>query len=335
MPVTLQTVSTSRGTGTRGPLEDMAKPIGVAATLKYPEDLGTSTKNHYVKFSVKKIIPSGASVVGGQKTTEDKEGTTVVLFGQKLVISPQTTKPEAYIALYMPDTLNASYEASYDELSLTSDLGGALKAVQQISTAIDVGGDKNAQSALGAEAGKIKTIVDAITATAKGLGIDVNSDTIGDVALKGAGYAINPQLQMIYRGIAFRHFQLVFNFTPKNANEAETVRQILFTFKYHFAPDLLAPGVADTGMFFIPPSLFNIEFMFGAHENIHLPKYGDCVLTDMDINYTPNGFASYKDGAPVQTQLTLTFKEIEIVTKQKLEAGKNEIATAATTGILR
>jgi hypothetical protein len=40
-----------------------------------------------------------------------------------------------------------------------------------------------------------------------------------------------------------------------------------------------------------------------------------------DVNYSPNGWASHADGAPVQTTLTMNFKEIELVDRKKIESG--------------
>ena len=68
-----------------------------------------------------------------------------------------------------------------------------------------------------------------------------------------------------------------------------------------------------------------------------LPRYGDCVLTNIDVNYAPSGFAAHNDGAPVQTQLTLQFREIEVVTKDKLSEGfnadKNSPTNTSPSGI--
>jgi hypothetical protein len=74
-------------------------------------------------------------------------------------------------------------------------------------------------------------------------------------------------------------------------------------------------------MYLVPPSIFNVEFMIDGKENPFLPKYGNCVLTDIDINFAPNGWAAYDDGAPIQTTLTMTFKETEILDKLKIQKG--------------
>jgi hypothetical protein len=38
-------------------------------------------------------------------------------------------------------------------------------------------------------------------------------------------------------------------------------------------------------------------------------------LDNLDINHAPNGFAAYGDGSMVQTTLELSFKEMDILTR--------------------
>ena len=357
-----------------GPLAALFGGSGSGTPLKYPLNLATdATKNHYVQFVIKEIVPanyaskSGAGTIPGTsiglpnlggaissvaaKATDATDGIPVVggiaaatgavasaigsVVSKGLTISPQTTKPKAYISLYMPDTMNANYDASYDELSLTNDLGGlitSLRMIDQLSpkagaAAKDAfsGGDiMGGISKLGASAGSIASTDPSAMYLLNQAGqtAGVTNEALQSVLLKGQGYAINPQLQMIYRGMGFRSFQLMFLFSPKSHQEADQINSIIHTFKYHHAPTLQA-GAADStqSMFLVPPSIFNIRFYLGSDENIYVPRYGDCVLQSIDVNYTPNGWASYEDGFPVQTQLTLQFKETEVIDRNKLQNG--------------
>lgn len=257
-----------------------------------------------------------------------------------LKISPTRTQPKAFVSLYMPDTLNAQYNASYDELKLT-DLGSGINTLRTIdqlagpaksivesykSGGGGLGGVGSALKQAGNIAGTDPAAISLITrggaALANKAGFGVNAGALEDVLLKGQGYAINPQLQMIYRGIGLRSFQLSFVFTPNSQGEANEVNYIVNLFKYHFAPTLIsAKEVSSDSMYLVPPSIFTIEFMIGGKENPFLPKYGNCVLTDIDVNFAPNGWAAYDDGAPVQSTLTMTFKETEILDKGKIQKG--------------
>jgi hypothetical protein len=324
--ISLQEISTGSTNGASGPTASLETTRTKLSPYYYPSDLGSSTKNHYVKFIVKQVIPAsptstgfGAAVVSGAKDIARQ----ITTFNY----TPKTTGPVDVICLYMPDTLNASYNAAYDQLNLTNDLGKGIMGVQGITAVKDYLGDKNSGSARSIDAMTVGAAVGLASKAASAA--NFGGAGITDTFLQSLGYAINPQLQMIYRGLDFRQFQLSFMFTPASPEEAEMTNKIISTFKYHYSPDLIKSSDAVSGMFFVPPSLFNIQFMFDIDENQYLPRYGDCVLKDIDVNFAPNGFATHNDGSPVQTQLTLTFQEIEIVTKEKLRTGYNASAKDA------
>jgi hypothetical protein len=361
----------------KGPLAALYGGKGVQ-TLKYPSDLATdATKNHYVQFSIKEVVPAGysttapttpgqsinlngiaqaagalggvisdgiKSAVGGSSETAqslvgkatDGIGNGFEKIGEyiptSLQISPTTTQAKAYISLYMPDTLTAQYSADWQEMSL-GDMGATLSSLRMIDQLATNAGQQGTFSSgdLKKSLGNLASTDPAVTALVSNImsatGVDsrlgLDAKVIGDVILKGKGYAINPQLQMIFRGVGFRSFQLSFTFTPNSLEESQEVDNIIKTFKYHFSPGFEAGKTDSTqSMFLTSPSLFNVQFKIGQNENQYAPKYGDCVLSDIDVNYAPNGFAVHENGAPVQTTLNLTFKEIVIVDRSKIANGK-------------
>jgi len=50
--------------------------------------------------------------------------------------------------------------------------------------------------------------------------------------------------------------------------------------------------------------------------------YHECVLENMSVDYAPNGWAAFGDGHPVQTRMTLQFREMDIVSKQDIDLAK-------------
>jgi len=334
MPITITSVSTPDVFNTVGPTAALyGPPVGQLGTiLNYPQDLGSSTKAHYVKFWIKTIKTTDIAASTEAAVAQFKSnsvGENLQNFGnfiQNFNINPPTTQSLAVIGLYMPDTVNAAYSADFDTLSLTNDLGLAIKGIQfavDIASGISLSNPtgKMSQEAQRAAAYGGLMLADKIRGV---------SDNFAPAVASSLGYAINPQMQSIFRGVGFREFQLSFTFTPSSQDEAQTVNNIISTFRYHFAPDVLSAASSNRGLFFQPPSFFNVEFMFGTNENIYLPRYGDCVLTAMDVNFAPNGYAAHVDGAPVQTTLTLNFREIEIVTKSKLMSGSNPTGASGT-----
>jgi hypothetical protein len=76
---------------------------------------------------------------------------------------------------------------------------------------------------------------------------------------------------------------------------------------------------AAAGFFWEPPSAVDIKFMFNNGENLKINKVTRSVITSVDVNYAPNGWSAHNDGNPVQTTMTLAFKEIELLDRTKIQ----------------
>lgn len=320
------------------PLETLESNATAINTLMYPDDLGSESKNHYVQIYIKNINPANYGTSGITSSNNiSTSGVSGLIsgvvgaignfakskFNFNLKFDAPVTSTSAVISLYMPETLQSVYGATYDTLSITGELGAGIRGVQAIASGAD-----SLSGAVGATNGNASSVSPAtITLLSSILGtaaekVGVNLQNIGDLLIKGQGFGINPQLQMIYRGTNFRSFQLSFMFSPKSAAEAEKVDKIINTLRYHFSPTMAVGGVSSNdSMFLIPPSLFNVVFKLNSNENKFLPKYGDCVLESIDVDNAPNGFAAYDDGASVQTRLTLQFKEIVVVDRGLIKQG--------------
>ena len=46
-------------------------------------------------------------------------------------------------------------------------------------------------------------------------------------------------------------------------------------------------------------------------------------MTGLDINHAPNGFAAYDDSSMVQTTLQMSFKEMDILTRDNFNDANN------------
>ena len=70
------------------------------------------------------------------------------------------------------------------------------------------------------------------------------------------------------------------------------------------------------------PDLCQVVFMQGAGMHPVLPKFKMCAITDVSVNYTPDGsYATYGDGQPVAIELGLTFQETKMVFQEDIEQG--------------
>jgi len=348
-----------------GPLSSLYQGAGVN-TYNYPRDLATSpTKSHYVTFTIKDVVPAGYQSSNGTvpnsqtkvaplsnvdsllptstaPTPESSSTSTsnplITGIGNALsyasaldlTISPKLTKPVGIVSLYMPDTLEANYNSSYTEMSLTADTG-LLQSIRELNQvtgdvgkAISTGNLKDAAKSLGRSASSDPAVLDLLTKAISGAGVNIGN--LGSVLLKGQGFAINPQMQMIYQGISLREFNLSFTFTPKSATDSDTIDTILWLFKNYSLPTLTSTSSTSTdSLFLVPPAVFSVDFLINGKENKYLPKYGDCALLDVGVNYAPNGFAAFDNGAPVQTTLNLHFKEIAALDRSKIGSIGNRV----------
>ena len=70
------------------------------------------------------------------------------------------------------------------------------------------------------------------------------------------------------------------------------------------------------------PFLCKFTFMRGTEVNDKVQQFKPCAIRKVAVNYTSDGtYATYKDGEPVATELTLNFLESKILFKSDIAAG--------------
>ena len=228
------------------------------------------------------------------------------------------------ISLYMPDTLAFDYAQSYSDLSVTADLGNVGLGLSAAASIYD-------QRKSGVS-NQIKNAAPFAAEFAKNAGLKGGQTLFSAVtAATGGALAVNPQLELIYQGTGFRSFRFSFMFYPRSKKEAEEVLGIIDSFTFHQAPEVLS---SSFGRYLVPPSEFDIKFYCNGKENPNIPKMTNSVLTGMNVDYAPSGFASYETllmeperggtGMPVAIRMDLSFKETEIITKRFLKGQKEE-----------
>jgi hypothetical protein len=213
------------------------------------------------------------------------------------------------ITLYMPDTLNFEYRQNYDELRLGPGLGGLTSAAASIYDAFSTSAVKGGQTA-----------APFIASYALG-----NFGEYGRALSAGAlGVVQNPMLELLYSQPNFRTFQFDFMLYPRDEKEALEVQKILERLRFHQAPEIKD---STYGYFLIPPSEFDIKFYYNGRINENIDQISTCILENILVNYAPSGFSAYESlgqnypklgstGMPVAIQLTLMFKETQILTKE-------------------
>jgi hypothetical protein len=259
-------------------------------------------------------VGAGFGAVYGTLNSSSLVAASTLLGTVGLNITEPLTEVKSTISLYMPDTLAATYTSSYEEMNLSADLGPTVATLRAIDS---IGGNDSTLTQKLKNIGNDSSTTPGLLAAATNFGTSagVNIGNIASFALKAQGYSINPQVQMIYRGTGLRTFDLTFTLTPKSQDEAEVINSIINQFRFYSSPSLSSSSDPTNSMFLVPPSQFKLDFYVNGQPSNVLPKYGKCVLTSMDVNDAPNGFAAYPDGSMVQRQLTLSFKELDMLTR--------------------
>jgi hypothetical protein len=245
-------------------------------------------------------------------------GGVIAGFAQSVDKKPKMQRIKEAVAIYMPDTVMHTYSHDYDVQSLTAAMGDVGKAqrggsgtIEAIKNAFTSGDPVNPQ----ASAGFTELMGDLAQETGQvGAGFT-------DFLLRNKGLALNPQVELLFKGTANRGFIFDFKFQPKNQKEAETINNIIFIFRRYAAPTLSAT-VTDPGAYFIPPAQFDIQYYFKNQENKFIGRISTCVLENIDINYSSAGqYATFNDGAPIEINMQLRFKEVDIITRNMIDQG--------------
>lgn len=257
--------------------------------------------------TVRDIPPSEYKVNAGREAAE-----LVIGKASDIGIAPETLKMmgrmkrlTSAISLYIPNDLSIGYNVSWGEEDLTS----SELALQTAVDSVKAIADKSASKLGGALVTGLLTKVSS--------SILSNSSAVQKALRATPG---NAKAEQLFKSVDFRTFNFNYSFAPKSPEEARKVLSIIRTFRHHMLPEF-----ADENQFiYVYPSEFEVKYYRGAAENPYLEKHFTAVLTSCNINYTPNGqFVTFEDGMPTQINMSLTFKELSVPTKETSPTDKS------------
>ena len=236
-----------------------------------------------------------------------------------------TTRLDTAIALYMPPTVSVTYSANYTD----TEIGAGAVASQEVVKAFLEGGGTAALKA-GLSDTTMEGIADGLRKAGLGaVGAVPGMQGARELYEMNQGFIMTNRMELAFKGLPKRGFQYTFKMIPKSEQEAEEVRNIVTAFKMNMLPE--AEGASDdekksyTGKRLKIPNTFDIKYMYVGRENQYLNKISTCVLENMNVTYGGSRYKTFdgnEDGAPpVETTMTLNFKEMELITKQRAEEG--------------
>lgn len=291
---------------------------GDPAVLKYPEDMSAGKNTDYVAFSFFDYNPPFGK---GQGQDADQNGTANPQPGYNLYnrnadktnLTPATGLKS--ILMYMPQDLQGQYGANWGGVGFGAGFSGLARFI---------GGEMDAVAGVDAAPGQIKIAgyKTAVENLNKALGSSVTTNQLmGGVS----GTIINPNVEMMYEAPEMRGLSLSFKMVARRLDESKKIREICQTFKKAMLPSYSGQtvgGITISGALITVPKICKITFMTGPTANEWVTQYKPCAITNVSVNHTADGvWAAYEGGAPVATDLQITFKETKLIFADEITDG--------------
>ena len=264
---------------------------------------GSEIKHYAKKTKKEKIVGAGRVKVGGSTIRIERA---------------ETRRLKGGIAMYMPASVQVTYGADYTDTDIGGITGDALDAYNKFVE----GNYKGASEAIfripeGAKDSLSNVLLSSVGAL-PGMG------GAKEVSEMQSGEIITDRLELAFKGIQKRGFSYTFKMIPKNEREADEIRKIVFAFKANMLPEFVA---GRSGRRLVVPNTFDIQYQYMGVSNEYLHHISTCILEDMSVTYGGDRYKTFNasskgDGAPpVETSITLQFKELELITRERVFEG--------------
>ena len=264
---------------------------------------GSEIKHYAKKTKKEKIVGAGRVKVGGSTIRIERA---------------ETRRLKGGIAMYMPASVQVTYGADYTDTDIGGITGDALDAYNKFVE----GNYKGASEAIfripeGAKDSLSNVLLSSVGAL-PGMG------GAKEVSEMQSGEIITDRLELAFKGIQKRGFSYTFKMIPKNEREADEIRKIVFAFKANMLPEFVA---GRSGRRLVVPNTFDIQYQYMGVSNEYLHHISTCVLENMSVTYGGDRYKTFNasskgDGAPpVETSITLQFKELELITRERVFEG--------------
>ena len=332
--ISAQNGGTIAGTGILQPTSRGAV-IGDATSLRWPKDYGVTGDTDYVSFQFFNYIPPfqprGNNRQNRSQSLRDLDGSSLGAqygrYGQSihddnLFLEKADSSYYKDIILYMPEDNGGQYGANWSGKGFGNVMVEVMNTVGA-SGSLDFGSYSRA--------------VDTMTGAFKNMGYQA----LADVANKGfgqnvsaqdimsgvSGTILNPNVEMMYQAPEMRGFNIRFKMQARSLAESKEIKRICTVFKRAILPSyggkVLNKEFSDkVGSFLTVPKVVKVAFMSGNKLNEYVTQYKPCAITALDINHTPDGaWAAYEDGAPVATEIRISFKELKLIFADEISDG--------------
>lgn len=222
--------------------------------------------------------------------------------------------PTVDIILPMPANLAETFGVTYQTPELGAIAGsaagsiiGALRQGEAVA-GVEAGGKSFLPSLAAGTQLLAQTALKAGTEFVAGRGA---GQVAGSITQLTTGSVANPHIAVLFQNVNLREHQFSYKFAPNSYEELMKLKDIIKQLKTR-----ILPGVA-TGqdILFTFPDVCDITFGPKATSPYAIKR---CVMTNLSVNYAPNGPAFFKTGDPVMVEISMTFKEMSVFTRNDI-----------------
>ena len=320
------------------------KHDGDAGTsLRYPNSDYFEKDSDYMMFEFGKYIPpflpemvQDRLALGEAGRNEDISSRYIGYNQSSSNFKPITdSKRYRPVILYMPQDISTEVKTSWNAKAFSS-MGRGLVAAAN--------GDFNKLGDYNVPQGLKNTFASLFTQGINAIPGVAGNLSLNDVTGSTRGVILNPNVEVLFDQPDLREFGLKFKLTPHNQEEAKIIRAICRTFQRASLPgfgDDTASSWLDEGgnnvggsdkvsigggNMITVPHMCRVSFMKGQGLHPYLTQYKTCAITRVQVNFTPDGnYATYADGAPVATEISLDFLETKLIFDQEISNNSSSL----------
>jgi|TARA_Y100000052_G_C2952377_1_gene88079 hypothetical protein len=316
---------------------------GLPSKLRYPYSAITEEMD-FLKIQIATYTPPGLNLEGllnvkndsgdirGENAKISRGGGTFALTNATASNTNADTAlggrslkhPKHTIYLPIPRQIQDANSVTYDSSRLDPLEAAGSAVIKQGIENPSTETVKKAFDAIGTGVDLIGENTDAIASAIAGRAIGAlgGNVTANSLIARGSGAILNPNLESLFQGVKLRQFPFTFELFPRNAREAEEVKNIIRVLKRSMAAR--NNKNSGGGVLIKQPDIFQLRYMKGSEEHPFLNKFLPMHLTDMKINYAASGtYSTFYDGTPSHMSVSCSFQEVNPVYQEDYaEAGE-------------
>lgn len=152
------------------------------------------------------------------------------------------------------------------------------------------------------------------------------SPDVANAVSAGRGTALNPFASLVFKGVDLKVHSLEWLLSPESESESETLKDVIKNLQGMVLPE--AQGVGGTeGVSAIERSLLRyphmVDIYFQGIDMTYYFKFKTSMVSQLSIDYTPNGLAVNKGGRPSAIRITMTLQEAFIHTADDYDVSES------------